>query len=297
MRTKKTGLFLLFAFGISWTSAAVLYICGIPYGSWISMAVVATFYMMAPALAAVIVQKMYKEPVKALGLDLKKTKWKALLWVALIQLLLCLFSIGAIVLFGNVFQVREFGFYSFDPELMNQRFAELAAASGAPSVPNIPIPPALLLLLTLLSSIFIGGVINAVFTFGEELGWRGFLYNETKHLGFWKSGLLIGTVWGLWHAPIILQGHNYPEHPVAGVFMMVPFCISLGFLMSWLRAKTNSVLAPTLLHGMINAAGGGVMLFAYGYNDLVGSVAGLAGILGALLTLGVILLTSRKTLW
>ena len=32
-----------------------------------------------------------------------------------------------------------------------------------------------------------------------------------------------GVIWGFWHAPLILNGHNYPQHPVVGVFMMVAF--------------------------------------------------------------------------
>jgi hypothetical protein len=34
-----------------------------------------------------------------------------------------------------------------------------------------------------------GATINAVAGFGEELGWRGFLYRELSFLGFWKSSL------------------------------------------------------------------------------------------------------------
>ena len=32
--------------------------------------------------------------------------------------------------------------------------------------------------------------------------------------------LIFGLIWGIWHAPFIFQGHNYPQYPVAGVFMM-----------------------------------------------------------------------------
>lgn len=297
MKTRKTLLFLMFAFGVSWLSAGVLFVSGVKYGSGLSMLVVATLYMMAPAVSALIVQRLiYKEPIKELGFDFKQTQWKRFLWIPLIQVVFCLFAIGFIVLLGNVFQVKGFGYFSLDQALLDQRFREIAATTGATSIPSLPISPFVLLIVIILASIFLGGLINTIFTLGEELGWRGFLYNQTKHLGFWKSNLLIGTVWGLWHAPIILQGHNYPEHPVAGVFMMVPFCISLGFIMSWLRAKTNSILAPALFHGMINAVGGGVMLFCYQYSDLIGNIAGLAGILGCSAIVLLIAIFDKKTI-
>jgi uncharacterized protein len=297
MNRKKIILFLLIAFGISWTSAGVLYAAGIEYGQGASIVVVATFYMMAPALAAIIVQKgVYKQPLTELGLDFKRTKWKGLFWLPLIQFLFCAFYVLVIFVFGNIMRTEGFGFYSFDQGLFDQRMHEIMVASGTENLPQISIPPAALLAITIVSSILFGGIVNGIFTLGEELGWRGFLYNETKRLGVWKSNLLIGTIWGLWHAPIILQGHNYPDHPVYGVFMMVPLSVALGFIMSWLRLRTNSVLAPALFHGMVNASGSGLLMLCYEYNDLTGSIAGLAGFIGCTLIVLLIWIFDKKTI-
>src|SRR5690625_5122017 len=62
----------------------------------------------------------------------------------------------------------------------------------------------------------IGGItINAIFAFGEEIGWRGFLLREFQLLGFWKASLLIGIIWGVWHEPLILFArHNYSCTPI-----------------------------------------------------------------------------------
>jgi membrane protease YdiL (CAAX protease family) len=294
---KKIVLFLLIAFGISWLSAGALYISGISYGSGLSVAIIAVFFMMAPAAAAFIVQKsIYKNPVKDLGLDLKKTRWKAMLWIPVIQLMFCLIYALVIYILGNVLGIDEFGFYSFDQGLLDNRMEEIILASGAVGAPKVSIPPVVLFLITIITSILLGAIVNGIFTFGEELGWRGFLYNETKKLGYFKSNLLIGVIWGIWHAPIIIQGHNYPEHPVEGVFMMMMFCIPVSFIMSWLRLKTNSVLGPTFFHGMINASGSGLMMLSYEYNDLVGSIAGLAGVITTSVIAISIVILDRKTI-
>lgn len=58
-----------------------------------------------------------------------------------------------------------------------------------------------------------GATVNLPFMLGEELGWRGFQFEETKLLGFWRSSLLIGVLWGLWHAPVIMMGYNYSGEP------------------------------------------------------------------------------------
>ena len=53
MDKKKIGLFLLFAFGISWTCGGILYLLGIEYGSTISVFSTAILFMCAPAIAAI----------------------------------------------------------------------------------------------------------------------------------------------------------------------------------------------------------------------------------------------------
>jgi len=39
-----------------------------------------------------------------------------------------------------------------------------------------------------------------------------------------RANVLIGLVWGLRHAPPVVQGHDYPGSPVTGVVVTVVFC-------------------------------------------------------------------------
>jgi membrane protease YdiL (CAAX protease family) len=119
--------------------------------------------------------------------------------------------------------------------------------------------------------------VNAVAGLGEELGWRGFLLRELSHMGFWRSSVFIGLIWGVWHAPVILQGHNYPQHPVEGVFMMIIFCLLLSPLFSYTRIKSGSVIAAAIMHGTLNATGGLSIMVVEGGDDLVTGVTGVAG--------------------
>ena len=96
-------------------------------------------------------------------------------------------------------------------------------------------------------------------------------------MGFWKSSALIGIIWGVWHAPIILQGHNYPQHPVAGVFMMVAWCVLLAPIFSYARLKAKSVIAAAIIHGSLNATAGLAIMVVKGGNDLLVGVTGAAG--------------------
>jgi membrane protease YdiL (CAAX protease family) len=297
MNTKKIFLFLLFAFGISWLSSGILFLAGIKYGSTVSTIFTATLFMCAPAIAAIIVQKFfYKQPIKELGLKLREAKGLRFLWVPVFYLLLCLLWLGIVEIFGNAFQIKGFGTITFFPKDVLSNLNSYMSSTGTPPLTKMPAPPIALFVTQLISSFLLGVIVNTLFTLGEEFGWRGFLYNETKQIGFWKSNLMIGIIWGLWHAPLILQGHNYPEHPYIGVFMMVVFCIPLSFIMSYLRAKTNSVLAPALFHASINAIAGNLMMYTKGSDSLIGSPAGLSGALSCVLIVFLMILFDRKTI-
>jgi len=137
--------------------------------------------------------------------------------------------------------------------------------------------------LALIQGLIAGPTVNAIAAFGEELGWRGLLLRELEGLGFWKASAIIGVVWGFWHAPLILQGHNYPEHPWAGVFMMTVMTVLLSPLLSYVTLRAASVIAAAIFHGTFNATAGLAILVVTGGSDLSVGVTGLAGFIALLL--------------
>lgn len=137
--------------------------------------------------------------------------------------------------------------------------------------------------ITLISGLFAGLTLNALFAFGEEAAWRGYLFNQFQSQSFWKSSLFIGLLWGIWHAPIILMGHNYPQHPVAGVFMMILFCLALTPIANYIRLKTKSSIAVAIFHGSFNALAGIATMMVICSNDLLKGLPGLAGVIALLI--------------
>lgn len=111
--------------------------------------------------------------------------------------------------------------------------------------------PIRFLFLTIFQSLGMAMSFSLFTAFGEEYGWRGYLIKQFK--SFWAGSLFIGVVWGLWHAPLILAGHNYPTNPQLGVLMMVIVCLALTPLMNYMTLKGKSVLIPALFHGSFNA--------------------------------------------
>lgn len=293
MNTKKILLYCLFAFGISWLTALGLYLSGVSYGSTLSTALIAVLYMPGPAFATLIVQKgIYRGSLSAYGLRLKNISVKWMLLIPLVFLGLLALTYLAIYL-GSLFE-PGFGQLVFSGEYISGKIAELLAEQGLEGT-EIPYMPAATFIAVVLIGGLIGGyTINLPFMLGEELGWRGLMTEETKGLGFWKSNLLIGTIWGFWHAPIILMGHNYPSYPYLGIGMMVAFTISLSFPFAYLRYKTRTVFGPAVIHGMINGTAALFLFTVAGAHELLGSLAGVAGIVAGLIVTLLIALFDRE---
>jgi membrane protease YdiL (CAAX protease family) len=182
---------------------------------------------------------------------------------------------------GNVFGIEQVGSIDFTYDSLLNRIEDLTQGQLDPEALNIPSVP-VVLALVVAGGIIAGGSINLLFALGEEIGWRGLAYKRLERHGVHARNMLTGFAWGLWHAPLILMGHNFPGEPVAGVFMMVLFCIALSYPMDWLRKHSNTVLAPAAFHGMINGSAAGLMLFVNAGHELIGSVVGLAGLLAVL---------------
>ena len=122
-----------------------------------------------------------------------------------------------------------------------------------------------MILISVLSSLFYGPFINALFALGEETGWRGFLFPQLKaRFGRRKGRLLGGFIWGAWHWPLIwLIGYEYGAatgnqsgyfgFPFSGMLLFSVITIGWGILHDWLYEKSGTIWAPALFHGAINA--------------------------------------------
>ena len=290
MLSKKVLQFILLTFLISWSVALAAYLLHIRYGSILSLVIIAVCYMPAPAYATLILQKLvYRETLKPYGFTLKNISLRWLLITTVgFAWFIVLGTFVVIGILGNVFGIALFGRIDFSEAALLQRLTIFSRGAFGNVPQHFPIPPLAIFLLALVQGVIAGFTVNLPFTFGEELGWRGLLLRETQKSGFLRSNLFIGVVWGLWHAPIIAQGHNYPGHPVAGIFMMTLFTTTLSFPMAYCRFKSGTILGPSALHGMFNPLGLLTVFFVVGANPLIGFVAGVAGIaVILLLTIGI----------
>lgn len=129
----------------------------------------------------------------------------------------------------------------------------------APSIPDVQ-------LITLATTaayaqLFLGYAvaisINAFFALGEEIGWRGYLYNLLGSKPNLSNIIVIGAIWGLWHvSAIVLLGYNYQVNRLLGVALFTLLAIAITFPHLLLVIVSNSVISASSLHGAFNALWG-----------------------------------------
>ena len=149
---------------------------------------------------------------------------------------------------------------------------------------TMPMPANLLMLSQGITALLFGPIINFLTCFGEEWGWRGYMVPKmAERMKPVPMLLLSGIIWGLWHAPLTIVGHNYGMgywgYPFTGILAMCLFCTVVGIFMSYITLKANSCIPAILAHGSMNSIAAIGMYFTYdGGNPFVGpSPTGIVG--------------------
>ena len=161
-----------------------------------------------------------------------------------------------------------------------------------------PIDPVMLLALIVFSSMLSGATLNAIFAFGEEIGWRGLMLDELLHKVNWVvAGILIGLVWSFWHAPLIfLLGYNYPTDREIGFVIFTVLCILWSHILIILKMRSGSIIHPSVMHGTLNAFPG-IMFASVPVSRILGIPVGLLSIAASatvlIFLLGMILIGER----
>jgi uncharacterized protein len=279
---KRIYIFLAFAFGISWLTGLVLYLTGglenSPVykiaGGEVSLALILlpTSYMFGPALANILTRWVTREGKQNMLLQPNFDRGRWLYFLAAWVLPGVLTIIG-MMLFFLVFP----RFYDSSLTTLRQQMI-LAGAGG--------VSPIVIVLAQTIQAILIAPLLNAIPTFGEEFGWRGYLQPKLMPLGGRKAVLLTGVIWGVWHWPVILMGYNYGfgyfGEPVLGLLAMVWFTVVISALFGWVTIKTDTVWPAVIAHGALNGIAALSLLFLQGEpSSLLGPTpVGLIGGLG-----------------
>ena len=233
--------------------------------------------MVFPAIGVLITRLITREGFKNSVIKPRGCK-KSLPWF-----LVAWFGPPALAVVGAAVYFLAFP-QDFDPSMslmLGTAQQQMEAAGGA----QIPVDALRsMLLMQLPFAVLLAPALNIFTTFGEEWGWRGYLVPKmSAKLRIVPALLVTGVIWGLWHAPLTVIGHNYgvgyPGWPFAGIAAMCAFCIVMGIFLTYVTVRTGSCLAAAIGHGAVNGFLNAVVLFsATGGNPFVGPLS--TGIVG-----------------
>lgn len=278
-RPDKSLYFLILTFSLSWI---LILLFGINGGEWYSSAgkIVAIVYMIIPALVVFFLETIiYKDQIQEkYAIKFRPNRWFLVAW--LIMPLAAILSLGISVTFPGIE-------YSSEMEAFFQRIEVTVNPGGVTqeSSEEAPVHPFWFMLI---EGLIAGITLNALFSFGEELGWRGFLLYQLKKFSFLKSALVIGLIGGIWQAPLVLLGHKYPQHPVIGIPMIILWTILLSVIFNFIRIKSGSVIATAIMRGTLNGVFGISFMFLSAGNDLTIGLAGLSGLISISIIIAII---------
>lgn len=232
--------------------------------------------MLFPAVAVLITRLVTREGFRGaliVPVRFRRTwKWWVLAWFGPSVLV----ALGAAVYF-LVFPA------DFDPSssLIKSQMAAQVAQTGLQLTDD---QFRMILVAQIVLGLVAAPVLNAVTCFGEEWGWRGYLLPKLlDQMGIVPALLVGGVIWGLWHAPMTVLGHNYgvgyAGWPFAGIAAMCVFCVAMGVFLSYVTLRSGSCLPAVFGHGALNGFSAAPLFFsATGGNPFVGPTA--TGIVG-----------------
>ena len=236
-------------------AAAVVYALGV-------------FGMMIPSVSNIITRLATKEGFKNsyLGLNIEGNikYYAAAVWVQLAEVL-----IGSMVIWLVLLNDMSFSeVFVFD---------DMKAKTGA-------------ILLTAAASIilFFPG-------FGEEWGWRGYMMPKLMELMPKPAAVIVGgIIWGLWHAPLTVSGHNFPTdhvgYPFVGILLMCLFCILTNAFLTFITERTKSVYPVSFSHMINNNFAAGSLFTLFGTEAAIEKVSDISNVSAILVTLPVSLI-------
>ena len=215
-------LFILFTFSISWLAAFG--------GEWLfpdteaNMARAAFFNyvsMLGPAIAHILTRLITKEGFVDAFLAAGGKKSVKYYWIALLgQMGMLLAAVLLLAAYkGLHISLQYSGTYSIGMFLFNLAF----------------------------------GFTGIVIYFGEEFGWRAYLFPKLEQLtGTIPALIFTGMIWGIWHLPALLSGLNFgkdfPGYPGSNVLLMCLQPILYGIFLTMLTQKSGSVFPAVIAH-------------------------------------------------
>ena len=210
----------------------------------------AAFYMMGPAIAALITRAFfYEKKFKDANLKFGKVKDYAKFWA--ISLVIAILSFIIYTLLGSIK-------WDFSGQVFLDQLAKQFALSGK-NINDLPsgFTPKIMLVLFFIGGLTIFNILPGIVTgFGEEFGWRGFMFPQMYRIKPWVAFIIGGLIWYAWHIPLVLV---LPEaqsltilQTIMNIFILAMGSVCTFTFLAYVYIKSENIFVVSVAHITLN---------------------------------------------
>lgn len=230
----------------------------------------AALYMLGPAIAAVITRAFfYDKRFKDANLRVGKIKNYVKFWAI---------ALTVTTLSFIIFTLLRSISWDFSGQVFLNQLAEQFALLGK-DINDLPgsLTPKMMLVIYFIGGLTIFNFIPGIITgFGENFGWRGFLFPELYKIKPWFGFVIGGLIWYLWHIPLILvmpqtQSFSVSQTIINSVVLAIGSICTHTFL-SYVYIKSENVFVTSVAHITLDNAARSFAYFAILNNQLTANI-------------------------
>lgn len=223
-------------------------------------------YMLGPAVAAVITRLFFYEK-KFADARLHFGRWQSYLKYWGITLAIVLLMYVFYTLFGSIS-------WDFSGETFLMQLKDQMALSGQ-DIEDLPagLTPKMMLVLFFIGGLTIFNIPLIIAGFGEEFGWRGFMFPRLCRTNL-AAGLVIGgLIWFAWHLPLLFimpstVDFSPWQHILNGIILATgSICTHIFF--AYIYAKSGTIWVAAFVHAVFNNGSRSFSYFAKVENHLL----------------------------
>lgn len=234
-------------------------------------AYLAQFYMLTPAVAALITRLFFYGPrFQDANLRFGRIKDYLRYW---------LIALGIVALYFISYTLLGAITWDWSGAAFLQRLAQQFAAAGQDMNASLPpgITPEMMLMIYFIGGLTLFNIPGIVTGFGEEFGHRGFMFPALYRIRPWVGILIGGLIWYLWHMPLILVVPQQAAQVPAWQRILDLLILGIGSVctftyLAYVYVKTQSVFVTSIAHIAMNNASMSLSYFAILHNQFLGNL-------------------------
>ncbi len=226
-------------------------------------------YMFGPALAAIITRLFFYR-WRFTDANLRFGRWRDYLKFWGITLGIVLLSYVVYTFLGSIS-------WDFSGETFLSQLKDQMALSGK-SIDDLPagLTPRMMLVLFFIGGLTILNIPMVIVGFGEEFGWRGFMFPQLCRSRLVGGFIIGGLIWFAWHVPLAFvmpdtMNFTVWQYICNGIVLAAGSICTFIFF-AYVYAKSGSIWVASLVHAVFNNGSRSFSYFARVESQLLANI-------------------------